>query len=239
MSTPGPIPAGLHYRVPSLGWRITVASLRLIPLMLLFIGLPVAVLEFLESHSISLPLSIAVVTIAGVVITALSTARYIAKPNRLYGPLSIASSAFVLIYVFYILGQSTYAFQVPGSDLTVHLAYTTLIELLLLVPALALLAGVVTTVEDARAPRERLPYDYPASAGDRGFDNADRGLRPVASVPSHGRDLLDDVHPAADPPEYGVLSVEPFGRGQGDEELTASRVGARIGHGKNSWPVVP
>jgi hypothetical protein len=31
----------------------------------------------------------------------------------------------------------------------------------MVVPALALAAGVVTTIEDARVPRERLPYDYP------------------------------------------------------------------------------
>jgi hypothetical protein len=161
VSTPAPTAAKFGYRVPSLGWRITVAALRLIPLMLLFIGLPVAALVFLQSHSIPLPISIVVVTIAGAVITALSTARYIAKPTRLYGPLSIASSAFVLAYVLYILGQSTYSFAVPGSDFTLHLAYANLIELLLIVPALSLAAGIVTTIEDVREPRERLPYDYP------------------------------------------------------------------------------
>jgi hypothetical protein len=156
-----PAPAKLGYRIPSLGWRITVAALWLIPLMVVFIGLPVAALVFLQSNSIALPLSIVAVTIAGAVIIALSTARYIGKPTRLYGPLSVASSAFVLIYVLYILGQSTYAFQLPGSDFTLHLSYTTLVELLLLVPILSLGAGVATTVEDARAPRERLPYDFP------------------------------------------------------------------------------
>jgi hypothetical protein len=161
VSTPAPPPAPLGYRVPSLGWRIMVAALRLIPLMILFIGLPIAALSFLQSHSIPLPLSIAVVTIAGAIITALSTARYIARPNGLYGPLSVVSSAVVLGYVFYILSQSTYSFPVPGSDLSVHLSYTELIELLLIVPALSLAAGVVTTIEDARAPRERLPYDFP------------------------------------------------------------------------------
>ncbi len=161
MSTPAPTPGKLGYRIPPLGWRIMVAALRLIPLMLLFVGLPAAALTFLASHSIALPLSIVVVTVAGAVITALSTARYIAKPTRLYGPLSIASSAFVLGYVLYILGQSTYAFALPGSDITIHFAYATLIELLLIVPALSLAAGIVTTVEDARAPRERLPFDYP------------------------------------------------------------------------------
>jgi hypothetical protein len=150
-----------RYRVPSLGWRIMVASLRLIPLILLFVGLPAAALVFLASHSIALPLSILVVTVAGAVIVALSTVRYVAKPTRLYGPLSVGASAFVLGYVFYILSRSTYIFTVPGADVTVHLTYTMFLELLLIVPALSLVAAVLTTVEDARSPSERLPYDYP------------------------------------------------------------------------------
>ncbi len=161
MSTPSPPPAHLGYRVPSLGWRITVASLRIIPLMLLFIGLPAAALSFLASHSIPIPLSILVVTVAGALITAVSTARYVAKPTRLYGPLSVLSSVIVVAYVLYILGNSTYAFTLPNTNATLHVQYTELIELLLIVPALTLAAGIVTTVEDARTPTERLPYDYP------------------------------------------------------------------------------
>lgn len=161
MSAPASPPAKLGFRIPSLGWRITVASLRVIPLMFLVVGLPAAGLSFLAAHSIPLPLSILVVTVAGAVITTLSTARYIARPKRLYGPISVASSAFVLVYVLYILGQSTYAFPIPGSNETLHLAYTTLLELLLIVPVLSLGAGIVTSVEDVRAPRERLPYDFP------------------------------------------------------------------------------
>jgi hypothetical protein len=34
--------------------------------------------------------------------------------------------------------------------------------LILIVPALALVAGLVTTVEDLVRPRERLRFDYPA-----------------------------------------------------------------------------
>jgi hypothetical protein len=161
VSTPAPLPPRLTYQVPSLGWRITVAALRLIPLVIVLIGLPVAALSFLQSNAIALPLSIATVAIAGAVIVALSTARYIAKPTSLYGPLSLASSGFVLAYLYYILLQASYVLQVPGSDVTIHLNYALFLELLLLVPALALASGLVTTIEDYRSPRERLPYDYP------------------------------------------------------------------------------
>jgi hypothetical protein len=161
VSTPSPPPPRLAYHVPSLGWRITVAALRLIPLVILFIGLPVAALSFLQSHSIALPLSIVIVAVAGAVIVALSTARYIAKPTSAYGPLSVASSAFALGYLYYILLQSTYDLALPGSDFTLHLTFSDFVLALMVVPALALAAGVVTTIEDARVPRERLPYDYP------------------------------------------------------------------------------
>jgi hypothetical protein len=154
-------PSRPTYQVPSLGWRITVAALRLIPLMIVLVGLPVAALRFLQSNSIALPLSIVAVTLAGAVIVALSTARYIAKPTSLYGPLSVASSGFVLAYLYYILLQSPYVLSVPGSNGTVHLDYAPFVELLLLVPALALASGLVTTIEDLRSPRDRLPYDYP------------------------------------------------------------------------------
>jgi hypothetical protein len=161
VSTPLTGPAPPRYRIPSLGWRITVAALRIIPLMILFIGLPAAALSFLGSHSIPLPLSILVVTVAGALITAFSTARYVAKPTRWYGPISVASSAIVIGYVLYILANSSYAFGLPNGSATLHVQYTLLIEALLVVPALALAAGVVTTIEDARAPQERLPYDFP------------------------------------------------------------------------------
>jgi hypothetical protein len=156
-----PTPPTLGYRIPSLGWRITVGALRMIPLIILLVGLPAAALGFLASHSIPLPLSIAAVTIAGAVLVALSTARYIARPTGFYGPLSIASGAFVLGYLLYILSRSSYLFHVPGTDVTVGVSFTQLVELLLLVPALALASGVVTTIEDARSPRERLPFDFP------------------------------------------------------------------------------
>jgi hypothetical protein len=161
VSTPSDSGARLGYRVPSLGWRITVAALRLIPLMILLVGLPVAALSFLQSNSIPTPLSIVAVTVAGAIIVALSTARYIAKPTSAYGPLSVVSSGFVLAYLYYIFTQASYVFTTPGSDVTIHLNYAMFVAWLMLVPALGLAAGLVTSVEDARSPRERLPFDFP------------------------------------------------------------------------------
>jgi hypothetical protein len=150
------------YEVPSLEYRILAAALRLIPLLILFVGLPVAVLDYLSSRQISLPVSVATVEAFGVAIAVLSTARYIAKPTRAYGPVSMATSAVTIAYLVTLWLQATYRISVPSSAVTLSVGYAGLIDLLLVVPALALLAGLITTVEDVRSPKERLPFDFPS-----------------------------------------------------------------------------
>jgi len=161
MSGLGRTGTGLGYRIPGLGWRIAGGALRLIPMVLLFVGLPGALLAFLISHGVAVPLSIETVTIFGVVICALATARYIAKPTRLFGPLAIAVSVVTLLYLRVLLAASTYTLTLPNSDFALSITYLELVELALLVPALALAAGIVTALEDARSPTERLPFDFP------------------------------------------------------------------------------
>lgn len=158
---PEPV-APTAYSVPSLGYRILAAAARLVPLLILLVGLPVAALTYLLAQGISLPVSITTVEVAGVLISVLSTARYILRPTAAYGPVSIATSAVSVGYVLVLLAQSTYRISLPNSSLGVDVDYARLLEIVLLVPALTLLASLVTTVEDAKAPKERLPFDYPA-----------------------------------------------------------------------------
>jgi hypothetical protein len=161
MSTAGGSINPLGYSIPGWGWRITVGALRMIPLVILLVGIPAAALTFVSSHGIALPISIFLVTVFGVLICAFSTARYIAKPTRLYGPISVVASGISLAYILLILAQSSYTFSIPNSPITLTLSYTELIELLLIVPLLSLVAAVVTSIEDARTPTERLPFDFP------------------------------------------------------------------------------
>jgi hypothetical protein len=161
VSVPTPPPPVPTYRIPSMGWRITVGALRLIPLVILLIGLPAALLTFLGNHNVALPLSILTVTVAGAVIVALSTARYIAKPYRAYGPISMVASGAVLAYLYLLLEEGTYTFAFPMGGISIGLTFTEFIELLMLVPGLALAAGLVTAIEDGRHPKERLPFDFP------------------------------------------------------------------------------
>jgi hypothetical protein len=160
---PNPVaPEAGAYTVPSLGYRILAGGTRLVPLLVALVGLPVAALTFLQSHGITLPVSILTVTFAGVVISVLSTARYIVRPTRAYGPVSVATSAVTIGYLFVLVLQSPYQISVPGSTVAIAIGYARLLDLILIVPALALVAGLVTTVEDLVRPRERLRFDYPA-----------------------------------------------------------------------------
>lgn len=162
MSAPAPRrPLPVNYYVPSLEYRILAAALRLIPLLILLVVIPVAILDYLASKQISLPVAVATVEAFGVAIAVMSTARYLAKPTRAYGPVSMATSVVTLAYLFALWLQATYRVSVPKSAVTVSIGYAGLIDILLLIPALALVAGLITTVEDLRSPMERLPFAYP------------------------------------------------------------------------------
>lgn len=151
----------IGYRIPSLGYRILAGGLRLLPLIVVLVGIPVALLTFLSAQGLHLPISILTVTIAGFAIAVLSTARYILKPTGAYGPLSMALSAVTIAYLLTFFFAVTLVFGLPQHGISIGIGVDGLIGLLLLVPAFGLAAGLVTTIEDVRSPRERLPFDYP------------------------------------------------------------------------------
>jgi len=157
----GPPPRREGYEVPPLGSRILAGGTRLVPLLVVLVVLPVALLQYLAAHQVSLPVSVVTVAVYGVAISTLSTARYIAKPTRAYGPLSMATSAAALSYLFTLWLQATYHISVPNSAVTISVGYVDLVDLLLLIPALSFVAGFLASVEDLRSPTERLPFDFP------------------------------------------------------------------------------
>lgn len=159
-SIPSVPPVG--YRVPSLGWRILGGGLRLVPMVVLVIGLPVAIFTFLGSHGISPPVPLLTIEYFGVALSVLVTLRYILKPTVAYGPLAIATAGVTLVYLYLLLVAATYAIAVPNAMVTISITYARLILLLMIGPALALTAGVMTLAEDLAHPKERLPFDYPA-----------------------------------------------------------------------------
>jgi len=156
-----PAPPPLGYRVPSLAYRIIVAGLRVIVTFVVFVALPVAALAYLHSRGVAIPVSIAAVTTWGIVLLALSAARYVLKPTAAYGPLTVLLSGVFLGYLYYLVLLSPYTFVLPGGAGSIAAGYSMFLELLMIVPALELVAGVLTTIEDVAHPKERLPFDYP------------------------------------------------------------------------------
>ncbi len=152
----------LGYRVPPLGHRIIISGLYLVPSIVLLVGLPVAALGYLQTHSVALPIPIGTVTVFGFVLSILFAVRYVAKPTRLYGPMTMVTSGVGLLYLWLLYTQSTYTFSIPNATASIGLTYADLVALLMVVPVLKIVSGAVTTVEDLRAPTERLPYDFPA-----------------------------------------------------------------------------
>ncbi len=159
-SVTGPI-EGVDYRIPSLGYRILAGGLRLIPLMLLLVGLPAAILLYASSLGIPLPVSVLTVSVFGFALAVLGAARYVAKPTRAFGPISMMASSVAIAYLIVLFQSSPYRLTLPGSGTSFGVGYASLVLLLLIVPALSLFAGLVTTIEDACHPRERLPFDFP------------------------------------------------------------------------------
>ena len=59
-----------------------------------------------------------------------------------------------------------------------------------------------------------------------------RFFLPVPVPHLHQAQLLHNRHPLGDTPKDRVLSIEPRRGGKGEEELTAVRVGTRVGLGR-------
>ena len=157
-----PAAPALPYRVPSLAYRILIAGFRVILSFVFFVALPVAVLAYVHSRGVAIPISIAAVTTWGLLLLILSAARYVLKPTAAFGPLSIALSGVFLAYLYYLVLLSPYRFVLPGGSASLAAGYSLFLEILMIVPAVEIVAGVLTTIEDVAHPGERLPFDYPA-----------------------------------------------------------------------------
>ena len=76
------------------------------------------------------------------------------------------------------------------------------------------------------------------SMRDGGSNYSDIVHRSVVLISLRLADHLDCPHAGLDPAKYRVFPVQPLGRGQGDEELTAVGVGTTVGHAQYPRPSV-
>jgi hypothetical protein len=157
-----PDPPGV--RLPSVASRLGRAILWLVPMLILFVGVPALIQPILASHGVSSDLPLLSISVVGVLLAVLAAGRTFMRPTRWFGPLGIVSSALGIVYLLVVVPHAT--LTVPlGSSLRVTLGYGTVLLVATIIPALGLLSSMVTTAGDARRPNERLRLDYPARAG--------------------------------------------------------------------------
>lgn len=159
MSAPGTeAPPGA--RIPSLGRRVAIGILRLVPVMIVLVGVPLGALTFLESHGVSVPISTLQITLGGTALALLGFARYVLRPTRAFGPVSMLGSLVAIVYLLSLVPNASVSIP-AGQGSTVTFTYATLFLVLAVIPAIRILSAFVTTVEDWLHPGERLPFDYP------------------------------------------------------------------------------
>jgi hypothetical protein len=157
-----PTQEALGYQIPPLAVRILLAATRLILSFIFFVAIPVALLAYVHSRGIAIPISVAAVTTWGAVLLVLAAARYVFKPTVAFGPLTIIENAVFFAYLYYLVTLSPYRFVFPGGTVSVAAGYSMFLEILMIVPVVYILSGILTTLEDLWSPGERLPFDYPA-----------------------------------------------------------------------------
>jgi hypothetical protein len=138
-----------------------IAAVSIIGLVVI----PYKIVTTLQGYGLILGLSLWVIVAFGVVLTALTAAAYIAQPTKAYGPLFIAKSGVALAYLFVLAGAASFSLSVKGGT-SVSMEWSALIWLVMIIPAIKIIAGLVITLEDVRHPGERLPYDFPPDKHD-------------------------------------------------------------------------
>lgn len=147
-------------KIPSLARRIVFASLRFVGLLLVFVAIPLGLLQLLSAHGITPPYSLVAVSAVGILLSVLGALASVGRPTRTYGPLALAGSVVLFLWLIALARNGTIQIGL-GSGALFQLGYGNAILLVAVVPLLGALAAICTTAEDARRPGERLPFDYP------------------------------------------------------------------------------
>ena len=95
----------------------------------------------------------------GVAFAAVGAARYVSRPTRAFGPLTIAASLMSFVYLLYLIPIASIGFQ-HADNVSVAIYFGRFLQYCLLAPLFGMAAGAVTTYEDVARPRERINYEY-------------------------------------------------------------------------------
>ncbi|MCI4352214.1 MAG: hypothetical protein L3K14_02350 [Thermoplasmata archaeon] len=144
------------------GARIAGAVLLTIVYFLLIGYLPYYLEKYAARYGLSAAVSPTFLLVAGAVVAILAGLSIATKPTKAWGPVRVMAAGVDIIYIFYLLQNPIYSTTIHGFSIT--LAYTRILELFLIPPVIALIAGVVTTFGDIRHPGERVRMQFPQKA---------------------------------------------------------------------------
>jgi hypothetical protein len=145
-------------KIPSLTRRLVIGGVIVVITIMALVLIPYYVLAVVQGYGVSLGLSLGSIVLYGIVLALLSGAAYVLKPTGAYGPTLALGSAVALLYLLAMYEAASIFVLYHGAGVVV--TYATLVLLLMAIPSLKLIAAIVTTVEDALHPGERLPFDY-------------------------------------------------------------------------------
>ncbi|MCI4335014.1 MAG: hypothetical protein L3K04_05255 [Thermoplasmata archaeon] len=155
----GPSPPGVA--LPSLPGRVALGLLRMVPVFVLLVGIPSAVLGYLAAAGVHSGVSLFTVTIGGLLFTAFSTARFILRPTRAFGPIGMARGGAAFAYLWLLVPNAS-ILVAAGMHTSLLLHYGSALEALLVVPVLMVITAGLVTAQDSSNLTERLRADFPA-----------------------------------------------------------------------------
>jgi len=145
--------------IPSLGRRIAWASVRAALLLLAIVVLPWYLLQLVSGFGVGTPIPFLGIAVLGVAFAGLGAARYVSRPTRAFGPITVAASIVSVVYLLYLIPIATIGFQ-HADNVSVAIDFGRFLRYCLIAPLFGIAAGAVTTYEDFARPRERINYEY-------------------------------------------------------------------------------
>jgi hypothetical protein len=159
---PAPGPLGSERPVlliPSLGRRVAWAVVRAALLLIVIVVVPWYLLSRLSAYGIGTPVPILGLALLGGLFAGLGAVRYISRPTRAFGPMTIAASMVSIVYLLYLIPIASIGFS-HADNVSVAIDFGRFLQYCLIVPVFGLASGSVTTYEDFARPRERINYEY-------------------------------------------------------------------------------
>jgi len=145
--------------IPSLGRRVAWACVRAALVLVVIVVVPYYVLNLVNGFGVSIPVPILGMAALGVAFATLGAVRYVSRPTRAFGPLTIAASFVSFVYLLYLIPLASIGLQ-HGGNISVVVEFGRFLQYCLIAPLFGMASGAVTTYEDLARPRERINYEY-------------------------------------------------------------------------------